>query len=48
MTDRQKRLLTLIEQATGKLSYKGEIKEEGYDVELDEDYLDADLTISDI
>ena len=48
MTDRQKRLLTLIEQATGKTSYKGEIKEEGDDVELDEDYLDADLTISDI
>lgn len=37
MTDRQKRLLGLIEKATGKASYKGEIGEEGDDAEVDED-----------
>jgi hypothetical protein len=33
MADRQKRLLGLIEQATGKAVYVGEEQEEGVDVE---------------
>jgi hypothetical protein len=37
LTDRQRRLLALIEQATGKAAYAGEVAEEGIDVELDED-----------
>src|ERR1700733_6965985 len=37
MEDRQKRLLGLIEQATGKASFSGEVKEEGEDVEGEED-----------
>jgi hypothetical protein len=44
MEDRQKRLLALIEQATGKASYAGDVKEEGEDVELDEDTGEAELT----
>ncbi len=46
MKDRQTKLLALIEQATGKDSYKGEIQEEGESVEFDEDTLEADLTIA--
>ncbi len=46
MTARQKRLLTLIEQATGRPTYSGNIKEEGVDAELDEDTIEAELTIS--
>ena len=45
MADRQKRLLTLIEHATGKTSYKGEIKEEGDDAEVDENSGEIELTI---
>lgn len=45
MTDRQKRLLALIEQATGKAAYIGEVQEEGDDVEADEDTVEAELTI---
>ncbi|RCL90162.1 DUF262 domain-containing protein [Hyphomonas sp.] len=37
MEDRQRRLLTLIEQAMGKNAYNGDIVEEGEDVEGDED-----------
>lgn len=37
MNDRQQRLLTLIEQATGKAAYRGETPEEGEDVGEDED-----------
>ncbi len=43
---RQKRLLALIEQATGKASYTGDAKEEGEDVEADEDTAEAELTIA--
>jgi len=45
MGDRQKRLLALIEQATGKPAYIGAVEEEGEDVEGDEDAVEADLTI---
>jgi hypothetical protein len=46
MADRQKRLLKLIEQATGKVSYSGTVPEEGEDVEADEDTVEAELTIA--
>jgi hypothetical protein len=46
MADRQKRLLAFIEQATGKAAYSGDVKEEGEDVEGDEDTIEAELTIS--
>jgi len=45
MMARQKRLLALIEQATGKSIYSGNIKEEGDDAEVDEDTVEAELTI---
>ncbi len=44
MEDRQKGLLTLIEQATGKPVYRGDAVEEGEDVETDEDSAEAELT----
>lgn len=40
MADRQKRLLGLIEHATGKAAYAGDVKEEGEDVEDSEDEAD--------
>lgn len=46
MADRQKRLLALIEQATGKAAYVGIVPEEGEDVEADEDTVEAELTIA--
>lgn len=46
MADRQKRLLALIEAATGKAAYIGEVQDEGDDVEADEDTAEADLTIA--
>jgi hypothetical protein len=46
MIDRQKKLLTLIERATGKAAYLGEVQEEGEDVEGDEDTVEATLTIA--
>jgi hypothetical protein len=46
MVDRQKRLLTLIEQATGKAAYTGTVPEEGEDVEEDADTVEAELTIA--
>lgn len=46
MADRQKRLLSLIEQATGKAAYTGDVQEEGEDVEVDEDTVEAELTIA--
>jgi len=46
MVERQKRLLTLIEQATGKAVYSGSVQEEGEDVEADEDTVEAELTIA--
>lgn len=45
MEDRQKRLLALIERATGKTAYSGSAQEEGVDVEADEDTVEAELTI---
>jgi hypothetical protein len=45
MVDRQKRLLALIEQATGKAAYVGGAQEEGDDVEGDDDTVEAELTI---
>ena len=46
MLDRQARLLTLIEQATGKLAYSGTESEEGEDAEVDADAVEAELTMS--
>jgi hypothetical protein len=46
MVDRQKRLLALIEGATGRAAYTGDSKEEGEDVEGDEDAVEAELTIA--
>jgi hypothetical protein len=46
MVERQKRLLVLIEQATGKAAYSGNVPEEGEDVEADEDTVEAELTIA--
>lgn len=48
MAARQKRLLTLIEQATGKPIYRGDVKEEGEDTEMDPDTVEAELTISNV
>jgi hypothetical protein len=45
MADRQRRLLALIERATGKPVYSGGDEEEGEDVEGDEDTIEAKLTI---
>ncbi len=46
MADRQRRLLALIEQATGRTAYIGDVIEEGEDVEADEDTVEAELTIA--
>ncbi len=47
LADRQKRLLVLIEEATGKPAFSGGGQEEGEDVELDEEGSDeAELTIN--
>jgi hypothetical protein len=46
MADRQKRLLGLIEQATGKQPYTGPQQEEGDDAEEDEDAREAELTMA--
>jgi hypothetical protein len=46
MVDRQKRLLALIERATGRAAYTGDSEEEGEDVEGDEDTVEAELTIA--
>jgi hypothetical protein len=46
MADRQKKLLALIEKATGKVVYSGNILEEGEEVESDEDTAEAELTIA--
>lgn len=42
MADRQKRLLALIEQATGKAAYAGGVEEEGVDVDVDDDTGEAE------
>lgn len=44
MIDRQKRLLGLIEQATGKAAYTGELPDEGVDVETDSISLETEMT----
>ena len=41
MADRQKRLLALIETATGKAAYGGSVAEEGVDIEADPDTAEA-------
>lgn len=46
MADRQKRLLSLIEHATGKAAYGGSVPEEGEDSEADEDTLEAEMTVA--
>lgn len=46
MADRQMRLLRLIEQATGKAAYAGEMPEEGVDVEGDEEGIEAEMIIA--
>lgn len=46
MADRQKRLLALIEQATGKTAYTGTVPEEGEDAEADLDAIEAKRTIA--
>jgi hypothetical protein len=46
MEDRQKRLLGLIEEATGKAAYSGNVQEEGVDIEADDDTAEAELTLS--
>ena len=45
MADRQKRLLSLIEQATGTTPYVGDVPEEGVDVHADADSAEAEMTI---
>ena len=45
MVDRQKQLLALIEHATGKTAYVGDVKEEGEEVEPNDDTGAPDLTI---
>jgi hypothetical protein len=46
MADRQKRLLALIEAATGKAAYAGSTAEEGEDVEVDADAAEAEMTVA--
>ena len=46
MDDRQKRLLALIEHATGKSVYSGNVQEEGEDAEADDDTAEAELTMA--
>ena len=46
MTDRQQQLLNLIEHATGKAAYAGSYPEEGIDLDLDEDDLEAEYTMA--
>jgi hypothetical protein len=46
MQDRQKRLLTLIEGATGKAAYSGTLAEEGEDLEFDPDTIEAEKTVA--
>jgi hypothetical protein len=45
MGDRQRRLLGLIEQATGKAAYTGDVPEEGVDVGGDADMVEAEMVI---
>ncbi|TFW01536.1 DUF262 domain-containing protein [Oxalobacteraceae bacterium OM1] len=45
MADRQKRLLSLVEQATGKAAYTGGMPEEGVDVGGDADTVEAEMVM---
>jgi len=45
MVDRQRRLLQLIEQATCKAVYLGDMEEEGVDAEVDDDTVEAEMTL---
>jgi len=45
VADRQKRLLGLIERATGRAAYTGTVQEEGEDTEADPDTVEAELTM---
>lgn len=47
LTDRQRGLLSLIEQATGKTAYTGEATEDGVDIEVDEEGIEAGMAASD-
>ena len=46
MADRQRRLLALIEQATGKAGYTGQVPEEGENAEADPDAIEAARTMA--
>lgn len=46
LVDRQRRLLALIEQATGKAAYEGSEGDEGEDLEIDDDASEAGQTLS--
>ncbi|NLO32443.1 MAG: DUF262 domain-containing protein [Candidatus Hydrogenedentes bacterium] len=46
MSDRQRRLLVLIEKAMGKAAYSGAEQEEGMDFEADADTVEAEMLIS--
>ena len=46
MADRQRQLLGLVEQATGKVAYRGEVPEEGVDVGGDADIVEAEMVIT--
>ena len=46
MADRQQQLLGLIEQATGKTAYAGDVSDEGENDEADEDTAEAEMTIT--
>lgn len=47
LADRQRGLMRLIEQATGKTAYTGEAIEDGVDIEVDEEGVDAGITARD-
>jgi hypothetical protein len=46
MADRQGQLLSLIEQATGKVAYAGGYQDEGEDIDVHESNLEAEYTIA--
>ncbi|EDZ98863.1 protein of unknown function DUF262 [Burkholderia sp. H160] len=46
LVDRQKRLLDLVERATGKMAYAGDAVEEGNDIEMDEEGLEPEMTVT--
>ncbi len=46
LEDRQRKLLALIEQATGKSAFTGNLSEEGEDIEVDGDQAEAEFTVA--